>query len=273
MPTRTKAEIIADLTAFGITECFGTPLSKISVTELEALLEVQNKGEDEDYLASTDKVKENPMTGLDRLSRKELEKVVYELSGDPAMDPTRFRNKGQIMLKIREKLTVLETTKINIGKNRGRNFADLKNQTSYLRWLQGNCNHDSHPELQQIYMYMQLWHGLVKHDPKKEEPEEKPTTSSKFPEDEPFVMVEAKGESQARSSKDVKPKVEPKMKKEETEDWESRTPPIWDGKEETFELYKAKLQYWVTVQDKKLKGTTTMSDAVRRKVPEDDGEL
>ena len=186
---RTKADIITDLAAFGITECFGTPLSKISVTELEALLEVQHKGEDEDYQASTDKVKENPMTGLDRLSRKDLEKVVYELYGDLAMDPTRFRNKGQLMLKIREKLIVPETTKINIGKNRGRTFADLKNQTSYLKWLQGHCNHELHPELQQIYIYLQLWHGLVKHDLKKDEPEEKPTTSSNVPEDEPFVMV------------------------------------------------------------------------------------
>ena len=81
MPGKTKADIIAELTALGVTTCFGAPLLKMSVVELEALLEAQSLDEEEQHQG--DKLKKDPMSGLDRFSRKELEQIVSSYMATP----------------------------------------------------------------------------------------------------------------------------------------------------------------------------------------------
>ena len=267
MPTvpTTKKELISALEASGTTDYEGTPLAKLSVDELQALMMAEKQ----------ESVERDPMAGLSSLSRSELEKVYNWLSGDHAPRGKDMKSRGDLLLQIRRLLQTLPKTQVTIGKVlKDWLLSDVLTDpfSSYRTWLWNDAKETSHPLLKQICMFSKLHFGLIKHVPLREEAGKPEPMQTPFPE-EPDNLVHFKKQGWT------------KVKQEDADQMPLRpqgtgraptstaptimTPPTYDGTTD-FEVYEARMKRWL--ETVKNLGQTGMTDASKRPLPRGEDE-
>lgn len=188
------------------------------------------------------KLKPDPMTGLSRLTRDRLNRILDNLTEKtqfPERAPGKakqLKTKGHVLLAIREKLGDLELSQIRLGKLKGTPFPDLKEMPGYATWLIREITETSHPHMISMTQYMKLYYGLEKPDPKSEEDE---SSGPELMKDQPdwkepdWTEIPTKKEYPGKPVKTTKtePNKPPK--------------PEWDGEAETWEEYRLKCQAWI----------------------------
>ena len=267
MPTSptTKKEMISALEASGTTDYEGTPLTKLSVDELQALLTAEKQeGKERD-----------PMAGLASLSRAELEQVYNWLSGEFAPRGKEMKSRGELLLHIRRLLQTLPKTQVTIGKAmKGRLMNEVLTDTfsSYRTWLWNEAKETSHPLLKQTCMFSKLHFDQIKHVPPQAEPAKPEPMQTPFPE-EPDNLVHFKKENWTevkREDLDQMPlRPQTKGRASPTTTPMTMTPPTYDGTTD-FEVYEARMKKWL--EHVKNLGKPGMTDASKRPVPQGEDE-
>lgn len=200
------------------------------------------------------KLKPDPMTGLSRLTRDRLNRILDNLTEKtqfPERAPGKakqLKTKGHVLLAIREKLGDLELSQIRLGKLKGTPFPDLKEMPGYATWLIREISETSHPHMISMTQYMKLYYGLEKPDTKSEEDESsgpelmKDQTDWKEPD---WTEIPTKKEYPGKPVKTTKmePNKPPK--------------PEWDGEAETWEEYRLKCQAWILLAKNSPTGVKT----------------
>ena len=211
-----KGEIISQLNAHGIHEFAGQGLEKLTMVELRELLAQTKEPEV--------KMTKDPMSGLDRLRRQNLENILTNLDGQTKRAE---KNKGALLMNIRKKISELHEAKIEIGKNKGTSFQELLASESYVNWMYKTTTKDSDPRLKMMYQYCRLMQGVDKREAKEkgeEELSDMETIPQPFPESEPIMM----------NQRDKKPA---KTETPRTTQAVKIIKPEWTGKEEDWEEY------------------------------------
>ena len=279
-----KGEIISQLNARGVTDFAGQPLEELSLTELRELL-TQEVNSDKDEIG---KIQKNPMAGMERLKRGQLDKIAENLTNQPAKS---LRNKGAVLMVIRKGLAELQEKKIEIGKNKGTPFRSLLENPGYVAWMKVETAGQCDPRLKQMYQYCRLMLGEDKREAKEKgetedsDWENPPKVTPLFPDSEPLMLNKdplkketLKQELKTELKKEVK--VEMKQEARTTPGTSSqnqppadqaRIPPAtmppkpeWTGNVEDWESYASACQQWA-VRMQELGFNETMSNSEKRR--------
>ena len=267
-----KKELLARLAELKVATYMGVDVEDLTATELEALYQdltsKKTEGMGEDNPKEL-KLKKDPMAGLERLCRTQLDQIHLDLT---LQNAESLKNKGLVMLGIRRGLKDLDSLPIQIGKNKGRPHEALKDQVGYLQWMmkEGVCREKSDFRLVRMYQYLRLHYGLLPDKPQKETPVI-PELEKEVPIDEPFLLIEElpkKGSSKASSS--VKMEMKTEFKREKTSVTTGTGMPVWDGKPENFTKFQVELGVWMAKTSENVLLEKNMTDAAKRTVPQDE---
>jgi hypothetical protein len=193
----TKEDVLEQLKEAGVTDYCKVPLQKLSLPELEALLE-----------AKTEKKSREPMSGLSSMTRQEINWIYDNLqSVQKDVAATKFRNSGQVLLATRALLMNLEDVTVTIGKrHRDRPYKELLLDTrpmeEYRVWMLDTVHDGSHVMLKSMATFVALRAGQIKKImPQKEEkpaPKDKRTAET-FPTEPESSGNEAQQKGKAKA--------------------------------------------------------------------------
>ena len=265
-----KGEIIAQLNARGVTDFAGQPLEELSVTELKELLS-QETSPDKD---AAGKIQKNPMAGMERLKRAQLDQIMENLTHQPAKS---LKSKGAVLMTIRKTLAELQDKRVEIGKNKGTPFKDLLENPGYIAWMKGEVGGKCDPRLRQMCQYCRLMLGEDKREAKEKgetedsDWENPPKVTPPIPDSEPLMLNKPpllKAELKTELKKELKTEV--KHESKVTPGTSSQTPaamppkPEWTGNVEDWESYALACQQWA-IRMQELGFNETMSNSEKRR--------
>ena len=146
-----KSDILRELKEAGVV-----------VNEKETIAEMKYKLKLVKESASTvqgKKCKEDPMTGLSRLRKADVQMISLEL-GLPVKTGKKAMGVGELLSQIRTKCEEMKDEAIGFGKHKGLGHLEvIKTKPDYVEWAIDEVNHDSHKGLRAFTMLARLYYG------------------------------------------------------------------------------------------------------------------